>query len=96
MTIVSFTTAEFPEVVASVSYDDATLDITSVGVVNNSSKAVTCIVKKLDNPKRTYEHTWQPGDTTSFGIPAGAKFVWDSVDNNVTMTNLEIFVRHGV
>jgi len=93
---VTNTIALFPGAVASVTYDDATFLILRVGVVNNSAVDVTCTVKKLTNPKRTYEHTWLPGASESFSIPPGqCYYTWDAVDGNVTMTGLEVYVRYG-
>lgn len=88
--------ATFPGVTASVTYEDTTLLVVRVGVENYSQVSVTATVKKLNNPKRTYEHTWLPGETDSFSIPPGqCYYTWDPIDNNVTMTNLEIYVRYG-
>jgi len=95
MALVTNSLAMFPGAVASVTYDDATLNITAVGVVNNSAVDVTCTVKKLTKPARTYTHTWIPGDSTSFSVPAGVKFTLDATDGNLTMPGIELFVRYG-
>lgn len=88
--------AIFSGVVASVTYDDATFLVLRVGVENFSAVPVTVTVKKLNKPAKMYEHTWLPGETTSFSIPPGqCYYTWDAVDNNITMTNIELFVRYG-
>lgn len=88
--------ATFPGVVARVTYDDVSFLVLRVGVENYSQVDVTATVKKLNNPKRTYTHTWLPGETDGFPIPPGqCYYTWDPIDNNVTMTNLEIYVRYG-
>lgn len=89
--------AMFPGVVASVTYDDATLLIVRVHVVNNSSVPVTAtLIKTYPKPKKTYEHTWQPGEDTAFSIPPGqCYYTWDAVDNNITMDGLTLYVRYG-
>ena len=96
MAEITNTIAQFPGVVASVTYDDATFLVLRVGVVNNSAVPVTATVKKLNKPVRTYTHTWLPGASENFSIPPGqCYFTWDAVENNVTMTNLELYVRYG-
>lgn len=96
MASVTIPLAEFPGVAASVVYDDATLLVQRVGVNNQSDKTVTATVKKLNKPARTYTHTWLPGENTEFSIPAGqCYYTWDAVENTITMTNLEMYVRYG-
>lgn len=86
--------AMFPNVVASLTYDDATLRILRVGVVNNSTKNVGVTVIRLTPPKRTYSHTWIPGGNESFSLPNGIDFSVD-VEGNITMTGLEIYMGYG-
>jgi len=87
--------ASFPGVVVSVTYDDATLRILRADVENNSTVSVTVTVKRLTNPKKTYENTWLPGAVTGFSIPTGINYTLDAVDGGISMPGIELFVRYG-
>jgi len=97
MAIITNPLASFPNVTSYLSYDDVSLLITSLQVINNSTVNIYVELKKIGPPAKTYDHTWNPGDTTSFSTTTAKLYMEEDIEDGhlVYPSDMTFSVRYG-
>jgi len=97
MAIITNPLASFPNVTSYLSYDDVSRLITSVQVINNSTVDLYVQIKTTGPPAKTYDHTWNSGETTSFSTSTAKLYmIYNEIDDVMEFPEgLTIYVRYG-